>query len=807
MFTFRRRTSQTRLTTPQRTGSWKPHLEALEDRLLLSTYPTVILGDHPNAYYRLGEASGATAVDLSGNSQTGTYLGGITLGQPGALAGDSDTSIGLNGVNGIVDTAFKPADRTFSIEAWIKPTATSANEWVIAGRSGAAQLIYNASDGTPQTYPGYAGISFFDGTRFDVTLSTTALPLNQWTHVVGAWNDSTKSLSLYVNGTLNQTQSFAGKSPVVGTALGTFQVGAFDESLHGGTYHAQYFQGGIDEVAYYSSALTSTQIQQHYKAGAEVPDIVPTSLTWDTAQGGVNFAYKVTGATLPKDATAMLYWASGTTTDTILEPATTPIPIPHTTPLDQIQTVHLAPADFPGGPAPGAKYLLAVVDPDNQIDEGATGEQNNAMPLLYDPKLTVTAKYDGDPTDSGMGRYFSGTDVLKDNYYTVTVSDSLDAFRPTIQVKVGNQALDAALSLAVADNFVTSASDPGSLPTGDVPLSGMALIQGNDVADFSATVLVEPLPDWVKALNSKISFDPNAAGPGGAGAYVFDGFLPDLSLSGNVFTVPRQVPLIGGQALKAEVGFEISTIAPLSISSSPTVEAGLQANLTLGDSISLPIFQFPLTAGQDGANWTLTVTPGSTLDPVTLNEVNGFSLTVAFDAKVPMPLKATLFDAAVFVFPFGIPTELEFKVTAALNVMLHAHAQIALDSTNGLEFLSSGTYLGVGLEGSLSATAQAGWFAPAWVRQLFDLSPGGHFKVPTFALRNIATVTLNADAEAHFGGPVRNLKRTGLVFSGTAVFSDKLDLILEIGDITVFDLEIADLTKKGPLFSWSIIIP
>jgi hypothetical protein len=132
-----------------------------------------------------------------------------------------------------------------------------------------------------------------------------------------------------------------------------------------------------------------------YKVSAT--DIAATKLEWNTAQGSVDFSYKVSGEALPKDTTAMLYWASGTTPDTILEPATTPIPIPHTTPLDQIQTVHLAPADFPGGPAPGAKYLLAVVDPDNRIDEGATGEANNVKELTI-PDITMLSAQLTSPT-------------------------------------------------------------------------------------------------------------------------------------------------------------------------------------------------------------------------------------------------------------------------------------------------------------------------------------------------------------------------------------------------------------------------
>jgi hypothetical protein len=109
------------------------------------------------------------------------------------------------------------------------------------------------------------------------------------------------------------------------------------------------------------------------QAAIEQPDLVASSLTWNTTLGGADFTYQITGADLTQDTTAMFYWATGTTTDTILERATTPIPISMTTPLDQPVTVHLAPDDFPGGAPTGARYLLAVVDPDNLIDESEEG--------------------------------------------------------------------------------------------------------------------------------------------------------------------------------------------------------------------------------------------------------------------------------------------------------------------------------------------------------------------------------------------------------------------------------------------------
>lgn len=117
-------------------------------------------------------------------------------------------------------------------------------------------------------------------------------------------------------------------------------------------------------------------------------DLAATKLEWNTAQGGVDLSGKITGAPLPQDTTLQLYWASGTTTDTILKSATAAIRIPKTIPVNQEQTLHLAPSDFVNAPPPDAKYLLAVLDPDNKIDEGSDGEKNNVLALHVLPNIT-----------------------------------------------------------------------------------------------------------------------------------------------------------------------------------------------------------------------------------------------------------------------------------------------------------------------------------------------------------------------------------------------------------------------------------
>ncbi len=105
-------------------------------------------------------------------------------------------------------------------------------------------------------------------------------------------------------------------------------------------------------------------------------DISPTSLTWNTAQGGVDFSYQITGADLPQATTAALYWATGTTFDDRIGD-----PVFSTTLEQTVGTygpVHVSAADL-GTPPPEATHLIVVTDPDNLIAE--TDETNNVLAL------------------------------------------------------------------------------------------------------------------------------------------------------------------------------------------------------------------------------------------------------------------------------------------------------------------------------------------------------------------------------------------------------------------------------------------
>src|SRR5438874_1953924 len=65
-------------------------------------YANTVLGTAGVAsYWRLGERTGTTTTD-SKSTVNGTYVGGVTLGMPGAPTGDTDTAVSFDGAGGSV---------------------------------------------------------------------------------------------------------------------------------------------------------------------------------------------------------------------------------------------------------------------------------------------------------------------------------------------------------------------------------------------------------------------------------------------------------------------------------------------------------------------------------------------------------------------------------------------------------------------------------------------------------------------------------------------------------------------------------
>jgi hypothetical protein len=226
------------------------------------SYQNTILDSSPASFWRLGEASGTSAADSKG-SNTGTYAGSPTLGQAGALAGDSDSSVGFNSTSqnlSVPDSAsLRPSSIT--VEAWIKPDSATIADFD-------SPLMKTSNDNWTDGYGFYYRSS---GTLIGFFVNswggggtTAAIALDQWTHVVGTYDGAT--VSLYLNGALAASRSFGSGIPQSTNALyigsGTTGSGAAGPAGY-------YWGGGVDDVAVYSRALTATEVQLHYDAGRE----------------------------------------------------------------------------------------------------------------------------------------------------------------------------------------------------------------------------------------------------------------------------------------------------------------------------------------------------------------------------------------------------------------------------------------------------------------------------------------------------------------------------------------------------------
>lgn len=230
-------------------------------------YREVILGTSGLvAYWRLGEASGTTAADESGNGRNGTYSGGYTLGQSGAIVSSTNTSVLFNGtsakVTGPTDLIF-PGTAAFSVECWLRLFSEPADN--SGGRLVAHEttqffrgwsLLYYKSGGVVSLI-GVRGESSASQDIASAAMSAVAA----FVHAAMTYDGST--IKLYLNG--SEAGSVASTKSVPNDTGHAMTLGT--SSHTGGNPLTETLNGWLDEVAIYSLALAAAEIRRHYSEG------------------------------------------------------------------------------------------------------------------------------------------------------------------------------------------------------------------------------------------------------------------------------------------------------------------------------------------------------------------------------------------------------------------------------------------------------------------------------------------------------------------------------------------------------------
>lgn len=144
-------------------------------------------------YWRLGETSGTSAADSSGSGHPATLSGGVTKGQAGALVGDANGAMSLDGTSGhLLAPGAAIPNGPYTLAVWVKATAADPNAGLLGQWAGGGAMLW--LDGS-----GAYGLAH-TGSGSDFLSSGVAPRIGAWDLVVGVFDGA--ELRLYVNGTL-----------------------------------------------------------------------------------------------------------------------------------------------------------------------------------------------------------------------------------------------------------------------------------------------------------------------------------------------------------------------------------------------------------------------------------------------------------------------------------------------------------------------------------------------------------------------------------------------------------------------------
>ncbi len=212
-----------------------------------SRYTAAIQADSPIAYYPMNETSGTVATDASGHGANATYVGAPSLGQSVLFGPPSTTAVGFNGSTQSVHlpNGFANIAGGFTFETWVNPAATNAQENIFDLGNGTNNEIY--------LLKGVFTNNLIIGGSYGSFTISGALAYGSWQQLAVTISGGT--VTVYRNGT-----------PIGGgTITAPDNITRTTNNLAAGASFTD-FAGQMQETAFYSTALTPTQIANHYSA-------------------------------------------------------------------------------------------------------------------------------------------------------------------------------------------------------------------------------------------------------------------------------------------------------------------------------------------------------------------------------------------------------------------------------------------------------------------------------------------------------------------------------------------------------------
>ena len=229
------------------------------NRVLTSSEITELYNSGNGAQYITDDFYKPTTNDAL-NTYNGTAQGGLTYG-----VGKVGTAFQFNGTNAFVSMANNSFNLTgdFSISLWMYITSTGSNQDLFSN----ADIVSSVDRGYRLSFRGptnFIRFSIYGGSIVNLDTTTSAIPLNTWTHVVATRKASTGS-KIYINGVLSTSDT----SVVNPNYAGTFApcIGVYKSTTTPSTINYLTNGSRIDALNIWNKELSTSEITELYNSG------------------------------------------------------------------------------------------------------------------------------------------------------------------------------------------------------------------------------------------------------------------------------------------------------------------------------------------------------------------------------------------------------------------------------------------------------------------------------------------------------------------------------------------------------------
>lgn len=226
-----------------------------------NAYWDMVLADDAKSLYKLNETTGSTFADSGPNLVNGTWYNTPTLDQAGP-SGTIPSAVSFASASSEYGETPEDADfnvnltGAWSVEAWIKystsGTTIQAFTSVRTGSLESVLVILNVNNGVS----GRIQALTYDSTQAFLSVNSDGgWNDNNWHHVA-VTAASAGAMKLYVDGTERASTSTARYN---WTGNRRFYIGS--------NTTAQYFNGLVAAPAFYTKALSGTEVSDHWNEG------------------------------------------------------------------------------------------------------------------------------------------------------------------------------------------------------------------------------------------------------------------------------------------------------------------------------------------------------------------------------------------------------------------------------------------------------------------------------------------------------------------------------------------------------------